>query len=160
MIRAGCFDSVSCSIYNFCGNPRNAKPRTPWNCYAYNMSFIFFQIVTRDPFHPSHLHLSSTLGLALINKSGNVKQGLKFLDQHPLVIRDIVAIELLERINALATDERVEGIFFFEMSTIGRLVRAHFNLDSHRWLPLLADLDLLMIAFDRSPANTISTFPN
>jgi hypothetical protein len=47
----------------------------------------------------------------------------------------------------LPRDERVQGIFFFELAAIERLIWS-FDLDGNGRLTFLADWELLVVSFD------------
>ncbi len=78
----------------------------------------------------------------------NVKQGLQLDDELPLVVGDILAVELLEAVDGGARDEAVEHVLLLELAAVGGLVAAHLYLDGHGGLALLADGDLLVVALD------------
>ena len=86
---------------------------------------------------------SSTLLASL-----NVKEGLELDDELPLVVGDLLAVELLETVDALAGDLAVERVLLFEMAAVGGLVAAHFDLDGDRRLTLFAYWNLLVISLN------------
>lgn len=59
----------------------------------------------------------------------NVKQGFQFDDQLPFLVADILAVKLLQAVDTGSRDQAVQTVGFFELSSIHRLVAAHFNLD-------------------------------
>jgi uncharacterized membrane protein len=61
----------------------------------------------------------------------NIEQGLQLDNQLPLLIRHVLAIEFLETVDAGTRDQAVQSIRFLKMSTVDRLVSAHFNLDGN-----------------------------
>lgn len=79
--------------------------------------------------------------------SGNIKQHLQLLHQHPLLLADIAAIILFQGIDTLPTQQAVQRILLVQLSTVERLV-GPFDLDGDRGLALFADGDLLVVAFD------------
>lgn len=84
-------------------------------------------------------------------KLRNIKQRLQLLDKQPLVVRNIRSVELLKRVDTCSANEGIESVFLFQVTSVCGLVSAHFDLDSHGWLPLLADLDLLVVTLDAGP---------
>ena len=76
-----------------------------------------------------------------------IKQRLQFLYQIPLVVADLGPVVLLQSVDALPRDERVERVILFQLPAVGGLVGS-FDLDGNAGLPLLADLKLLVVAFD------------
>ena len=106
-----------------------------------------------SPFYPATKTTTDTTALPVIfpvpsnPHSRDVKRRLQLLDERPLVVADFRAVVLLERINALPRDERVQGILFFELASIERLVRP-FDLDGDGWLALFAEGDLFVVALD------------
>src|SRR3981081_1608963 len=72
-------------------------------------------------------------------KSRDIKERLQLLDQQPLVITNVGPVELLQRVDARAADQRVERVLLLEVATVGRLMGAHLDLDGHGWLAFLAD---------------------
>nr|POE67125.1 hypothetical protein CFP56_72683 [Quercus suber] len=70
-----------------------------------------------------------------------------FCDQGPFVLVDFVAVEFLQRVDALAGDVRVQGVLLLELTAVQRLVGT-FDLDRDRRLALFAERDLFVIAFD------------
>lgn len=92
----------------------------------------------------------------LFPQSGNVKQRLQLFDEQPFLVRNIWAVEFLECVDTSTADERVQGILFFKMSAVSRLMGAHFDLDCNGRLPLLAYLNLLVIALNRSAGELLA----
>jgi hypothetical protein len=60
----------------------------------------------------------------------NVEQRLELDDELPLIVADILSVELLEGVNALSGDQTVQSLLFFKVTTIHGLVTAHLDLDS------------------------------
>jgi hypothetical protein len=77
----------------------------------------------------------------------NIKHLLELDNQLPLLLRDVVAEELLEGIDALARNGRVQRVVFLEVAPVHGLVVA-FDFDGDGRLAALADLDLLVVALD------------
>jgi hypothetical protein len=77
----------------------------------------------------------------------NIKHLLELDNQLPLLLRDVVAEELLEGIDTLAGNGRVQRVVFLEVAPVHGLVVA-FDFDGNRRLAALADLDLLVVALD------------
>ena len=90
------------------------------------------------------LNLSNTRGTNL----RDIKERLELLDQQPLVITNVRPVEFLQGVDARAANQRVQRVFFFQVATVGRLVRTHLDLDGHGGLALFANLDLLVVALD------------
>jgi hypothetical protein len=82
---------------------------------------------------------------------GNVKHGLQLDDQLPLVVADVIAVEILEAVDAGTRDLAEELIRLLELAAVRWLVAARFDLDGYRRLALLAYLDLLVLSLDRRP---------
>ena len=80
-------------------------------------------------------------------RSRNIKECLEFLYEQPLFVAYIGPVILLERIDTLPRNERVQHVLFLELATIHRLVAA-FDLDSDRRLAFFADRDLFVISFN------------
>lgn len=78
----------------------------------------------------------------------DVKQRLQLDNELPLLVRDILAVKLLEAVDAGTADETVQRILLFELATVRGLVAAHFDLDGHGRLALFADRDLLVFSLD------------
>ena len=79
----------------------------------------------------------------------DVKHGLELDDECPLVVGDILAVELLETVDASTRDLAVKHVILLELAAVSGLVRAaHLDLDGHRWLALLAHLNLLVVALN------------
>lgn len=68
-------------------------------------------------------------------------------NQSPLVLIHLITIELFQSVNARARDVRVQGVLLFELTAIHGLIGA-FDLDGDGRLALLAQGDLLVVAFD------------
>ena len=79
---------------------------------------------------------------------GNIKQRLQLLNQHPLIIGYIRSVELLEGIDGLPRDERIQCILLLQVASVSRLVRSHLDLYGYGWLALLALGEVLVVAFD------------
>lgn len=89
----------------------------------------------------------------------NVKERLELLrNQHPLVIRHVLSVEFLETVDGGTGDLTVEDVAFFELSAVGGLVAAHFDLDGHGGLSLFADVDLFVFTLDGCTVGLISIF--
>ncbi|ROW05672.1 hypothetical protein VMCG_05275 [Cytospora schulzeri] len=94
---------------------------------------------------------SQSLFSNLINKVRNlrnVKHGLELDDERPLLVGDVLAVELLEAVDGGARDLTVQHVGVLELPAVGGLVAAHLDLDGHRGLALLADGDLLVLTLD------------
>lgn len=83
----------------------------------------------------------------LPQRSRNIKQRLQLLDKRPLLITNVGAIELLERIDRLSRNERVQHVLLFQLAAVHGLVRG-FDLHRHGRLALFADGDLFVVALD------------
>ena len=81
---------------------------------------------------------------------------LQLFDQRPLVIADISPVKLLQGINTLPRDQRVECVLFFPVATVDGLVGG-FDLDGDGGLPALDHGDLLVVALDGLAAWGISS---
>lgn len=79
--------------------------------------------------------------------SHDVEQALQLLHERPLLVADLGAVELLERVDALPRDHRVQRVLLLEVPAVHGLV-GPFDLDGHRRLAALADGDLLVVALD------------
>jgi hypothetical protein len=77
-----------------------------------------------------------------------IEDGLQLDDQLPLVGRHLFPVEVLEAVDACAGNEAVEGVLFFEVTPVARLVAPHLDLDGNRRLALLADRELLVLALN------------
>ena len=80
-------------------------------------------------------------------RSRNIKEHLEFLYEQPLFVAYIRPVVLLERIDTLPRNERVQHVLLLELASVHRLVAA-FDLDSNGGLTLLAERDLFVISFD------------
>jgi hypothetical protein len=80
---------------------------------------------------------------------GNVKHGLQLDDKLPLVVADVLAVEVLEAVDAGTRDLAEELVGLLELAAICGLVAPRLNLDGYRRLTLLAYLDLFMLSFNR-----------
>jgi len=96
--------------------------------------------------HYTHLPPPST--------SDDIEQLLQLHQQLPLVLTDIAPEELLERVNTLAADGRVQRVVFLEVAAVHGLIWA-FDFDGDGGLALFADLDLLVVAFDAGAVKTL-----
>jgi hypothetical protein len=94
--------------------------------------------VTSRPISP---HLLSSTPLH------DIKELLELHNKLPLILTDIAPEELLERIDTLPANGRVEDIVFFQVATVHGLVVA-FDLDGDGGLTLFADLHGLVVALD------------
>ena len=79
--------------------------------------------------------------------SRNIKQAFQLLNQRPLVIADISPIILLQSIDTLPRDQRIQRVFFFPMSPVDGLV-GPFDFDGDGGLAALYHRDLLVVALD------------
>lgn len=59
----------------------------------------------------------------------DVEERLQLDDELPLVVGDLLAVEFLQAVDALAGDLAVKGVLLLEMAAVGGLVAAHFDLD-------------------------------
>jgi hypothetical protein len=87
----------------------------------------------------------------------NIKDLLQLHHELPLILRDIITEELLERIDTLTANRRVQGVFFLEVATVHGLVGA-FDLDGDGWLALFADLDLFVVTLDGGASGELVMF--
>jgi hypothetical protein len=78
----------------------------------------------------------------------DVEKRLQLDDKLPLFIRHLLAIELFETVDAGSRNQAVQGVLFFELATVGRLMTTHFDLDSDGRLSLFTDRDLFVLSFD------------
>ena len=76
-----------------------------------------------------------------------IKRALQLLNQRPLVITNIRSVELLQSVDTLPRDQRVQGVLFFPVSTVDRLVGA-FDLDRDGGLAALDHGDLFVVTLD------------
>lgn len=81
----------------------------------------------------------------------DVEQRLELDDELPLVVRNLLPVELLQRVDTSSGDQAVERILLLELAAVRGLVAAHLDLDGYRRLALLADRDLLVVSLDGSP---------
>lgn len=79
--------------------------------------------------------------------SGDIKQALQLLDERPLVIADVGPVKLLQGVDALPGDERVERVLFLPVAAVDGLVGA-FDLDGDGGLAAFHHGDLFVIALD------------
>lgn len=80
----------------------------------------------------------------------NIKQALESLgNKPPLILINLIAVKLLERIDALPADLRVEHVLLLELTAVHGLIAA-FDLDGDGGLALFANGELFVIAFDTS----------
>ena len=95
-------------------------------------------------------HNSQPAGQSIVRMMSlrNVEEGLELDDELPLVVGNFLAVVLLETIDTSTRDLGVKGVFLLQMTAVGGLVTAHFNLDGHGGLTLFADGDLLVITLD------------
>ncbi len=77
----------------------------------------------------------------------NIKQHLQLLHQLPLLRTNIRPIILLQRIDALPRNKRVQRVFFFQVAAVHGLVGA-FDFHGDGGLAFFADGDLFVVAFD------------
>jgi hypothetical protein len=73
-------------------------------------------------------------------------------NQSPLILIHLIAIELLQSIDASTRDVRVQGVLLLKLSAVHWLVAA-LDLDGDGGLAFLADGDLFVIAFDARTVN-------
>lgn len=78
----------------------------------------------------------------------DVKHWLQFHEQLPFLSGYIVSVELLQRVNRLSRDERVQCVLLFDLSAVKWLVRT-LDLDGDRGLTLLANRNCFVFSFDR-----------
>jgi hypothetical protein len=81
-------------------------------------------------------------------RSGNVEHGLQLDDELPLVVADVLSVEVLEAVDAGTRNLAEELVRLLELAAVCWLVAACLDLDGYRWLTLLAHLDLLVLSFD------------
>lgn len=84
----------------------------------------------------------------VINRLGDVEQRLELDNELPLVVGDVLAVELLEAVDGCPRDGAVQRVRLLELPPVRRLVPAHLDLDRNRGLALLADWDLLVLSLD------------
>lgn len=77
----------------------------------------------------------------------DIEQAFEFDDQGPFLLGHIASIELLQGVDALSRNERVQCIILFKLSAVSRLIRP-FNLDSNTGLTLFADWNLFVFSLD------------
>jgi hypothetical protein len=82
----------------------------------------------------------------------DIKQLLQLDNKLPLILTNVVPEELLECVDTLTANCRVQRIVFFQVATIHGLVST-FDFDSNGRLALFAYLDLLVVALDRGAIN-------
>jgi hypothetical protein len=116
-----------------CANDHAREKKTPHLLHQKLKEFIHTYTRTLRP-SPSHRLL-------------NIKYLLQLHHKLPLILRNIIAEELLERIDTLTANRRVQSVFFLEMATVHGLVGA-FDFDGDGGLALFADLDLFVVALD------------
>lgn len=87
-------------------------------------------------------HLSRTVPILR-----HIKQRLQLLDEQPLLIADVGTVELLERVDALPRDHRVERILLVQVAAVERLVGA-LDLDRDGGGALFGVGDGFVFAFD------------
>lgn len=80
--------------------------------------------------------------------SVDVKQRLQLDDELPFFVGDVLSVEFLQTIDASARDQAVQRVGFLQVTTVRGLAAAHLDLDRDGRLPLFADGDLLVLAFD------------
>lgn len=84
-------------------------------------------------------------------KLRDVKDRLQLNNQLPLVVGYVLPVEFLQTVNGGTRDLTVQQVRLLELSAVGRLMAAHFNLDGDGGLALLAHVDLFVFTFDRCP---------
>lgn len=78
----------------------------------------------------------------------NIKQPLQVLrNKTPLVFVYLISVELFQTIDARTRYLRVQRILLFQLTAVHWLIAA-FDLDGNGRLALLADGQLLVVAFD------------
>lgn len=92
------------------------------------------------PIVPSHILLPSS-------NSRNIKQPFQLLNQSPLIIADVRPVILLQSVDALPGDQRVQRILFLPVSTVDRLIGT-FDFDGDGGLAALDHGDLFVVALD------------
>lgn len=85
----------------------------------------------------------------------HIKHILQLHNQLPLILTDIAPEVLLERIDTLSANSRVQDIVFFQVATVHGLVGA-FDLDGDGGLASLADLHGFVVALDGRAVERIS----
>lgn len=96
--------------------------------------------------HPSPIYHNNLFSDAL---DLDVEEGLELDDELPLVVGDFLAVVFLQTVDTGTGDLAVQGVLLLEVTAVGGLVTAHFNLDSDGGLALFADRDLLVVSLDR-----------
>lgn len=79
----------------------------------------------------------------------DVEEGLELDDELPLVVGDVLAVVLLQAVDTGTGDLAIQGVLLLEVTAVGGLVTAHFNLDGDGGLTLFADGDLLVVSLNR-----------
>ena len=85
----------------------------------------------------------------------HIKKLLQLYNQLPLVLADITPKELLECIDTLSANSRVENIVFFQVASVHGLVAA-FDLDGDGGLTPLADLHGFVVTLNGSTVRRVS----
>jgi hypothetical protein len=88
-----------------------------------------------------------TLRLSPNHRLLDIKYLLQLHHKLPFILSNIVTEELLESVDTLTANRRVQSVFLFEMATVHGLVGA-FDLDGDGGLTLFADLNLFVVALD------------
>jgi hypothetical protein len=94
--------------------------------------------LTYSPTHPQHQSHTTLHNIKLLLQTNN---------QLPLILTDIIPEELLQRIDTLPANRRVQDILLFEMAAVHWLITA-FDLDGHGRLALFTNGNLFVVAFD------------
>lgn len=93
--------------------------------------------------------MKDAIGLGCVHLM-DVEERLELDDELPLVVGNLLAIELLERVDGGTGDERVQSVSLFKLAAVRGLRATHLDLDGHGRLALLADGNLLVVTFDGS----------
>ena len=123
---------------NGSSNTKQTKKRRSSSAYKKVLAVERGSVANKHPTSPSihnngkkkkkknicnHTHFSTTTTTDLASL-WNIKLRLERLDQLPLVEADLVAEELLERVDALARDARVQDVRLLEVAAVHGLVGA------------------------------------
>ena len=88
------------------------------------IAFIGYQSI------PASIYICRTLP-SQGGKRLNVEKRLQLNNELPLVVRHVLAVKLLESVDALSRDQTVQSVALLEVTAIDRLGAAHLDLDSH-----------------------------
>ena len=115
----------------------------------YNQTFATCHIRAMHPSSYLCKFMASLLPKTLFTPltSRYIKRALQLLNQRPLLITNIRPVKLLQRIDTLPRDQRVQRVLFFPMSAVDRLVGS-FDLDRDGGLAALDHGDLFVVTLD------------